>query len=255
MREKLEVCLSCKRSCKLTLCNGFLVRTHILHRRLYRLIPSSSMMSAASLFGSMGLFMSLTLPFLLILTLSLVIIASASVSGAKAPKVGQAVFHYLLQGLGILFMTVGALPTLLSVLMGPPLPGRIYMSLLWVFLVGGALFLWHEQAAEKLDHASTTIPQAIFLTVIRTIGYLIALFSGLSLLLSVALNRMSTHWWVAPLVLFLYGTLLCWSAGANEGGTSFQSTALHSVIKAPAKKAAKKHSAFGWLKFWSRKRT
>lgn len=202
----------------------------------------------------MGLFVSLTLPFLLVLLLALVIIASASVSGAKAPKVGQATFHYLLQGLGILFMTVGALPTLLSVLMGPPLPGRIYMSLLWVFLVGGALFLWHEQAAERLDHASTAVPQAIFLTIIRTIGYLVALFSGLSLLLAVALNRMPAHWWVAPVVLFLYGSLLCWSAGSNESGSAFHSASLHPALKAPAKKAAKKHSAFGWLKFWSRKR-
>ena len=234
--------------------NGFRVRTPILHRRLGRLIPSSSMMSAAPLFGSMGLFVSLTLPFLLVLALSLVIIASASVGGAKAPKVGEATFHYLLQGLGILFMTAGALPTLLSVLTGPPLPGRIYMSLLWVFLVGGALFLWHEQAIERLDHASVSVPQAIFLTVIRTIGYLVALFSGLSLLLSVALNKMPAHWWVTPLVLFLYGALLCWSAGANESGSSFQSTALHAVIKPPAKKAGKRHSAFGWMKFWSRKR-
>ncbi|MDD4628716.1 MAG: hypothetical protein PHE68_04980 [Candidatus Peribacteraceae bacterium] len=204
--------------------------------------------------GPTGLFYSVTLPLLLALAFALVIIASSSVSGAKASKVGEASFHYLMQGLGILLMTIGAMPTLLSVLMGPAYPGRVYMSLLWVFLVGGSLFLWHEQAAERIERASTQIPQAIFLTVVRTIGYLIALFSGLSLLLSVALGKMPTSWWVAPVVMLLYGALLCWSTGAGEAGaSSFQSISLHSVVKHPAKKPAKKHG-FNFFRFFTRKR-
>lgn len=204
--------------------------------------------------GSVGLFFGLTLPLLLALSFTLVIIASSSVSGAKASKVSEASFHYLMQGFGILLMTIGAMPTLLSVLMGPAFPGRSYMSLLWVFLVGGSLFLWHEQAAEHLEKASSQIPQAIFLIVVRTVGYLIALFSGLSLLLSVALGNMTAHWWVTPVVFLLYGALLCWSAGAGEAGPSFESFALHAVVKHPAKKAGKKHHGFGFFRFFARKR-
>jgi len=148
-----------------------------------------------------------------------------------------------MQSIGIVLMTLGALPTLLSVLMGPQYAGRTYMSLLWIFLVGGAIFLWHEQKASHLEKASVLLVHTIFVTVIKTMGYLAALLSVLYVLIAVAMGTFATSWWIPPTVFFLYGVLLYWSATGDEdlSGT-FQSSPLHPVVKHVhhAKKPVKK---------------
>lgn len=195
-----------------------------------------------------GMFYSVTVPCLLILLLALILLASASTPGAKAGHVARAAFHYILQGIGIVLMTVGAIPTLTSVLGGPPYPGRVYMSLLWVFLVGGALFLWNEQGTQKIDHASVAVVHALFVTTVKMIGYIVALFSGLAILIQTALGVYPAHWWVSPVVLLLYGVLLFWSAKESEAADpSFQSSPLHAAHK-QTKKAKKAHGWFGFLK-------
>lgn len=192
-----------------------------------------------------GVFYSVTVPFLLLLIFSLILLASASVPGAKTGKVALAAFHYIMQGIGVVLMTVGAIPTLVSVLGGPPYPGRIYMSLLWVFLAGGALFLWHEQCTQKIERASVAVVHALFITTVKTIGYAVSLFSALSLLITIALGQYRPNWWVSPVILFLFGVLLFWSAKESDAAEpSFQSAALH-----PAHKGHKKAKNRGWLGF------
>lgn len=209
-------------------------------------------MSAASplsfFLSPVGVFYSVTVPVLLLLLLALILLASTSTPGAKAGQVTRAAFHYIMQGIGIVLMTVGAIPTLTSVLGGPPYPGRVYMSLLWVFLVGGALFLWNEQCTQKIEHASLAVVHALFVTTVKTIGYVVALFSGLVLLIQTALGQYPAHWWVSPVVLLLYGILLFWSARESEiGDHSFQSAPLHAPHKA-VKKAKKRNGWFGFFR-------
>jgi hypothetical protein len=143
-------------------------------------------------------------------------------------------------------MTIGAIPTLVSVLGGPPYPGRVYMSLLWVFLVGGALFLWHEQCTQKIEHASLVTVHALFVTTVKTVGYTVALFSALALLILIALGQFQPHWWVSPGVLFLYGALLYWSAKESDAlEPAFQNVALHPARKQKGKKGKR---AFSFLR-------
>ncbi len=199
-------------------------------------------MSAASpltfFMSPVGMFYSVTAPFLLLLLLTLLLLVSTSTQGAKAGQVARAAFHYIMQGIGIVLMTVGAIPTLTSVLGGPPYPGRIYMSLLWVFLVGGALFLWHEQCAQKIERASIAVVHALFVTTVKTVGYVVALFSGLTLLITIALGQYSQHWWVSPVIMLLYGILLFWSAKESEAtDPSFRSAPLHAKKGKKAKKS------------------
>ncbi|MDD5103278.1 MAG: hypothetical protein PHX93_02660 [Candidatus Peribacteraceae bacterium] len=202
--------------------------------------------------SSVGVFYSVTVPFLLLLLLAVVLLVSASTPGAKAGHVARAMFHYIMQGIGIVLMTVGAIPTLTSVLGGPPYPGRVYMSLLWVFLVGGSLFLWNEQCTQKIDHASLTVVHVLFVTTVKTIGYVVALFSGLVLLIQIALGQYTPHWWVSPVILLLYGILLFWSARESEiADPSFQSAPLHTAHKAH-KKAKKARGWFGLRLFTKR---
>lgn len=213
-------------------------------------------MSAASpltfFLSPVGVFYSVTVPCLLILVLALILIASTSAPGAKAGLVTLAAFHYIMQGIGIVLMTVGAIPTLVSVLGGPPYPGRVYMSLLWVFLVGGALFLWNEQCTQKIEHASLAVVHVLFVTTVKTVGYVVALFSGLAILIQIALGQFAPHWWVSPVVLLLYGILLYWSAKESEAASpSFQSAPLHATHKT-TKKRKKSHGLFGLRLFGKR---
>jgi len=213
-------------------------------------------MSAASpltfFLSSIGIFYSVMVPCLLLLLLAIILLVSGSTPGAKAGQVMSAAFHYIMQAIGIVLMTVGAIPTLTSVLGGPPYPGRVYMSLLWVFLVGGSLFLWNEQCTQKIEHASLAVVHALFVTTVKTIGYVIALFSGLALLIQIALGQYTSHWWVSPVILLLYGILLFWSARESETADhSFQSAPLHPVHKAQ-KKAKKPHGWFGFRLFGKR---
>jgi len=194
-----------------------------------------------------GVFYSVTIPFLLLALFALILIANTQAQGAKTGKVALAAFHYLMQGVGVILMTIGALPTLVSVLGGPPYPGRVYMSLLWVFLVGGALFLWHEQCAQKIERASVIVVHSLFVTTVRTVGYIVALFSALSMLITVALGQYSAHWWVSPIVLFLFGSLLYWSAKESDAAEpAFMNTTLHATHKA-VKKGKKSKSWFASL--------
>lgn len=213
-------------------------------------------MSAASpltfFLSSIGVFYSVMVPSLLLVLLAVILLVSTSTPGAKAGLVMRASFHYIMQAIGIVLMTVGAIPTLTSVLGGPPYPGRVYMSLLWVFLVGGALFLWNEQCTQKIEHASLTMVHALFVTTVKTIGYVVALFSGLVLLIQIALGQYTEHWWVSPVILLLYGILLFWSARESEvADHSFQSALLHPVHKAQ-KKAKKPRGWFGFRLFGKR---
>jgi hypothetical protein len=147
-------------------------------------------------------------------------------------------------------MTIGSLPTLISVLSQSDYSGRVYMSLLWVFLVGGALFLWHEQCAQRIDRASVVVPQAIFVTVVKTMGYLTAIFSALTFIVSIALRNFPTGWWVSPLVLFCFGALLFWSVlEPPQSESSFQNTPLHvpTTKGKQTKKARKRSKAMGFL--------
>lgn len=195
-----------------------------------------------------GVFYTVTVPFLLLVLFALILIANTQAQGAKTGQVALAAFHELMQGVGIILMTVGSLPTLMSVLGGPPYPGRVYMSLLWVFLVGGALFLWHEQCTQKLERASVIVVHALFVTTVRTVGYAVALFSALSLLLTIALGKFEPSWWVSPVILFLYGSLLYWSAKESDAAEpAFMNAPLHAVHKA-AKKGKKSKKWFAALR-------
>lgn len=200
-----------------------------------------------------GVFYSVTVPFVLLLLFTLILISSASAPGAKAGHVAAAAFHYVMEGIGIILMTIGAIPTLVSVLGGPPYPGRVYMSLLWVFLAGGALFLWHEQCTQKIERASLGVVHALFVTTVKTVGYAVALFSALALLLTIALGQFPAGWWVSPVILFLYGSLLYWSAKESDAlEPSFQNVPLHAAHKTH-KKGKRKFSFLGMFRLLGKK--
>ncbi|PIR49406.1 hypothetical protein COU79_05045 [Candidatus Peregrinibacteria bacterium CG10_big_fil_rev_8_21_14_0_10_54_7] len=194
-----------------------------------------------AMFGFVSVFYGILVPLLLLQSLTLLFIPSMMKNGAQPRKVGEAIFCYLMQSLGILLMTAGALPTLVSVLAGVELAGTTYFTLLVIFAAGGILFLWHDNAVHAIDEAFRAVPGAIFLIMFKIIGYAIVLLWVLSLITTL-MNGIpeDAGWWIMPLVMILYGLLLAWCTRSDAGSNQsvFQSITVNSSSLQPAKKNA-----------------
>ncbi len=164
-----------------------------------------------TVFEMVGTFYSVIVPIALLLIVTLLFIASMLQPGAKPKQVGEAIYCYLMESVGISLMTLGALPTIVSVLNGHGYSSIAYLGLLFVFAIGGIVFLWHDHHEQMIDAASKAIPEAIYFSVFKILGHFIALFAGLSLLLTIIFGAASgDEWWILPTVLLCYGLLLCW---------------------------------------------
>ena len=183
-----------------------------------------------SAFSVPSLLTILLLPVVVIGVLALLLLPAFLQPGAKPAAVARALYCVLLQSMGISLMSMGGLPAMYGVLrkfgtgteqFGP----EVYLALLILFCAGGITFLWHEQAAESIDDASKKLPMLLYWYAFKVLGYLMTLYGGLSLLLSMLLVRppLPVAWWITPLVLFLYGILLSWctrSTADTHGGFS-----------------------------------
>lgn len=171
----------------------------------------------STIFGFIGSFYGLVVPLLTVFFLTVLFLASLTVPGAKPKNVGEAVYCYIMHGVSVLLMTIGALPTVFSVFAGVAYTGRTYIALLLVFACGGLLFLIQDQATRSLDSASKSVVEAVYMTTLKIIGNLMALMSGISIFLSIVLASFQPGWWVTPFVLLLYGLLLSWcTKGKHE---------------------------------------
>ena len=152
--------------------------------------------------------------------------------------VGQAIFCYLMEGLGLLLMSVGSIPTFIAAFSPRGLQAEVYLGVLLVFATGGLLFLWHDQQIREMDEEVKAIPGAIYFFTIKTIGFLCAVFAALGIALSITLGAVSqAGWWTAPVVVLLYGCILCWFTSLEPYGLAWL---IEPDAPAPKKKAAKK---------------
>ncbi|MDP6561623.1 MAG: hypothetical protein QF793_01730 [Candidatus Peribacteraceae bacterium] len=193
-----------------------------------------------TIFGFIGSFYGLVLPLLTIFFLTVLFLASMSVPGAKPRHVGDAIYTFLMHGVSVLLMTIGALPTVFSVFAGVAYTGRTYIALLLVFACGGLLFLMQDQAVRGLDSASKAVAEAVYMTTLKIIGNMLALLSAISIFLSIVLASFQTGWWVTPFVLLLYGMLLSW---CTKGNNDWELLKALQVTTAPARSSASRPKA------------
>lgn len=151
------------------------------------------------------------IPLVLVQFFALLCIPSLLAAPMKARAVTDAIHCYALQGLGVLLMSLGALPTVYSVLAGISYPSGTYFGLLLVFAVGGALFLWQDLRTRHLDPVARAVPAAIFFSTVRLIGQSTFILALLSFMLSLTLDVTDIPgWWVMPVVVATFGGLLAW---------------------------------------------
>lgn len=194
----------------------------------------------STIFAFIGSFYGLIVPLLIMTLVTLLFFAGLASPGAKPRSVGEAIVCYLLHAASVLLMTIGALPTVFSVFAGIAYTGRTYIALLLVFAVGGMLFLIQDQAARGIDSASRAVVEAIYMTTLKLIGYVVTLLATLSLLLSIVLLSFQPGWWVAPFTYLLFGLLLSWCIKDHNDLTFFKNISVATVASKALKPAKTK---------------
>lgn len=166
--------------------------------------------SLSAMFQAVGLSYGWSMPALLLIGLAILTIA-VSHDGGKPSERLRALYCHLIEFIGVLLMTAGALPALFAVISRQPLTQITYVGLMIVFAVGGLLFLWHDARRHEVPAAARETADALFLNLWKLTGALVVVFTSLSFLLKVMLVAERTNgWWVTHLTMLLYGLVLCW---------------------------------------------
>lgn len=161
----------------------------------------------------MGLLSVLLGILFLLLIFSLILATSLAREATKPQAVGEAIYCYLVQSVGIVLMSIGAVPTLYSVLSRAPLQSLTYAALLFVFAIGGLVFLWHDYLASRLPVPARAVPEAIYLNVWKFLGFTLLVISLLSVILNILLRSappfasITLHG-----ILAFYGLVLWWAS-------------------------------------------
>lgn len=185
------------------------------------------------LFGAVGLAYGVLVPVVLIQITALLLVPSLLRGNARPDEAARAIFAYLVQSAGIVFMSLGGLPALYAVLARQPLSNALYTALLFVFAFGGVAFLWADTYARRVDFSSRQVMEAIHLTIWKFVGFMTIFLSSLTFLLRLVLSEtaMPENWWVLHAVMFFYGVLVSWCTKTPVKKPVFNSAPM--VTKAP----------------------
>jgi hypothetical protein len=203
-----------------------------------------------TLLGSAGMFYGILLPIMTLQIFALVLIPSL-VKGGRMPDVAKATYCYAAQGIGIVLMASGALPSVYAVLAQQQLVSMAYAGLLFTFAIGGLVFLVHDRQALTLDAASRVVPEAVFFYTWKFVGLLLTVLGALSLLLQLLLQGAVDLAWELHAVILLFGVILLWCTLENEmKAPAFNSSPMlpKTPVPSPAPKLfAKKSKGKGGL--------
>lgn len=165
--------------------------------------------SLDALFQNVGLPYGMILPVVVVSLLALIALAGV-LRGGSPWDITYATYCYCAEAIGIILITTGSLPVLLAVLTGQLLESDTYVGLLFVFAIGGILFLWHDAVLRGIDASAKAVPGALFFFSWKLIGLLLASFALLSLILSVVIETIQLQSAVMHITVLAYGVALSW---------------------------------------------
>lgn len=178
-------------------------------------MPDAPLFSA--MFSFVGVVYGFIVPLTIVLLLATIMMSSLMVKEARPKEVAQAIYCYLMMTLGVLLMSAGGLPTIISVLAGVKLTGATYFTLLIIFAAGGLVFLWHDALVRDVASASRIVSETLFLSLFKIVGHLLVFLWSLSLVVTL-LNGLPFEqgWWIMPIVMIAYGSLFIWCTRGEE---------------------------------------
>ncbi len=190
------------------------------------------------LFGPSAVLYGLLIPVITANVIALLLVPTL-LKGARSGDGGRACFCVLAEGLGIILMALGGLPTLASVLARLALPAMTYASLLFTFVVGGLVFLRHDHLLHQIDPVSRAVPQAVAFYTWKTVGLLLSVLGFLYLLVFILISQgnVGGNWWALPSTILFFGILLLWAtASDSRPKPAFAKAPVQKKMVSPAKK-------------------
>lgn len=136
-----------------------------------------------------GVFQNINLPYGTFLPLGIIVLLSlvtlaGIVRGGNAWDIAYATYCYVAQAIGIILIVTGSVPVLLAVLSGQLLSNDTYLGLLFVFALGGILFLWHDATLRGLDPVAKAVPGALFFFTWKLVGLMVSAYALLTLVMT-----------------------------------------------------------------------
>lgn len=133
-----------------------------------------------------GIFQNVNLPYGAMLPAGIVallsLVALAGIMrGGNAWDVAYATYCYFAQAVGVILMVTGSVPVLLAVLAGQLLGNDTYVGLLFVFALGGLLFLWHDVKLRHIEMSAKAVPGALFFFTWKLVGLMVGSYALLTL--------------------------------------------------------------------------
>ena len=182
---------------------------------------------------------------LLLISILIFLLVPRDGSKKELEQHSDAIFGHCMLVVGVILMSITAIPTLMAVVSPIAFEPHEYLGLLLIFAAGGIVYLWVDQHLRTLNAAVLKMPSVVYKMTIKFIGSVSLLYSAISLSLAIAFQ--ATHaagWWSLSFVSFFYGGILCWftSKDAARVFAAVQSNLQPEVKKATPqkKKAAKK---------------
>ena len=165
-----------------------------------------------------GVFQNINLPYGMMLPVGvcamLALVALAGIMrGGNAWDVAYATYCYFAQAVGIILIATGSVPVLLAVISSQLLESDVYVGLLFVFALGGILFLWHDAKLRHIDPAAKAVPGALFFFTWKLIGLMITSYSLLTFVVMTFLYATQPGSQFPTQNAYVLGTMLLFGLG------------------------------------------
>ena len=210
-------------------------------------VPSANRMFPSSLDG---VFQNINLPYGMMLPvgvcalLSLVALAGI-LRGGNAWEVAYATYCYFAQAVGIILIATGSVPVLLAVLSSQLLENDVYVGLLFIFALGGILFLWHDAKLRHIDAGAKAVPGAMFFFTWKLIGLMVTAYALLTLVVMTVMYA-SVEGAVFPaqnayvlITMLAFGLGLGWFTQVKGSSLTITTRSIIPMVPAMALKAKK----------------
>ncbi len=135
--------------------------------------------------------------------ITLFIPSMMATSNPKPEAISRAISCYILKAFGIGLIAVGAFPVLYMLLINEVMPIDSLLPLAFLFLVGTGVLVQANIVLQGVDEASVSVPRAIFHHSLEVLGGIVALISGISIVMVPLMTQKIGGWEIPASTLIL----------------------------------------------------
>jgi len=154
-------------------------------------------------------------PFVITGLLALLFIPSLLVTGAKPEGVGRAIICVLWKAFGLVLIAMSLLQLSSDIATSQTLTAQPMLSaLILIFVIGIGVMVHASRILATVDEASKAVPKLIFVLTCETIGGLVIVITGLTLMINFLLTQ-KFDGWETQMITILFGVVLMLGASMH----------------------------------------